>query len=506
VTAQHTHEVVRVDALRQRERREAQVDYVIIGSGAGGATAARVLAEAGRSLLILEEGPELATAERPRAVVDAMRMSFRDGGSMATQSRTPVPILQGRLVGGSTAINSGIIWRMPEDVQELWKREHGLGELIEPRALSATFEQIERELSIADTPLEVQGRNAQLMAQAADALKLPGRTIARNVKGCVGSARCLQGCPGGARQSMDVSYVPYAVARGALLWPLARADEIEVKAGRARGVRGRLLDPSTRKPMGVFRAVAKRGVILAAGALNTPLLLWKIGLRGLVGERFQAHPGAAVAGRFADPVVQGFGATQAYEVPMRAQGYKLETLSIPPELLAARLPGVGASWQQRLAELGHYAHWVTQVRMRALGRVRPSLFGKPVLHYEPRPEDMLRLRESIALLVRMFFAAGAVEVSHGLYGLPPLFTSASQAALIEQLPLTLAHVHLLASHLFGTACAGSDPARSVVAPNLACHAIENLYVMDASVFPTNMGVNPQHSIMALAWRAAAQLT
>ena len=487
------------------ERREIEVDYVIIGTGAGGATAARVLAEAGHTLLLLEEGPELATAERPRAVGEAMRTSFRDGGSMATHSRTPIPILQGRLVGGSTAINSGIIWRMPEDVQAVWRDEHGLGELVDEPGLSATFERIERELSIAETPREVRGRNAELMALAADALKLPGRTIARNVKDCAGSARCLQGCPRAARQSMDVSYVPFAVARGAVLWSLARAERIDVEQGRATGVRGSLLDASTRRAHGSFRARARRGVIVAAGAIHTPLLLWKIGLRGLVGERFQAHPGAAVAGRFAEPVVQGFGATQAYEVPLRAHGYKLEALSLPPELLAARLPGVGADWQRRLAELGHYAHWVTQVRMRALGRVRPSLFGRPVLRYQPLAEDLRKLRESIALLVRMFFAAGADEVSHGLYGLPPTFTHASQADSIEALPLSLAHVHLLASHLFGTACAGSDPARSVVGPNLESHEIRRLYVMDASVFPTNMGVNPQHSIMAVVFRAAERL-
>jgi choline dehydrogenase-like flavoprotein len=487
------------------ERREAEVDYVIIGTGAGGATAARVLAEAGRSLLLLEEGPELRTAERSRAVRDAMRTSFRDGGTMSTQSRTPLPVLQGRLVGGSTAINSGIIWRMPDDVRELWTREHGLGELVEARALEATFERIEQELSIAETAAEVRGRNAELMASGAAALGLEGRPIARNARDCVGSARCLQGCPRGARQSMDVSYVPFATSRGAELWPLARAEQIELERGRAHGVRGRLLD-SDGKPRGRFRVRARRGVIVAAGALHTPLLLWRTGLRGLVGERFQAHPGAAVAGRFPEPVYQSFGATQAYEVPLRSRGFKLEALSLPPELLAARLPGVGGEFQQRLGELPYWGHWVTQVRMRALGRVRPGLFsGGPVLHYQPTTEDLARVRESVALLVRMFFAAGAIEVSHGLHGLPPIFTHADQARQIEQQELRLEHVHLLASHLFGTACAGADPARSVVAPNLESHAIPQLFVMDASVFPTNMGVNPQHSIMALAYRAAERL-
>jgi choline dehydrogenase-like flavoprotein len=487
------------------ECRETEVDYAIIGTGAGGATAARVLSEAGHSLVLLEEGPELAASERPRAVRDAMRLSFRDSGTMTTHGATPLPLLQGQLVGGSTAINSGIIWRMPEDVRRVWQDEHGLAELVEAKALDAIFERIERELSIAETPPSVRGKNAELMASAAEALGLPGRVIRRNVKDCAGSARCLQGCPREARQSMDVSYVPFAVRHGAQLWPLARVEHIVVHKGCAVGVRGRTLARETREPTGRFHVRAKRGVIVAAGAIHTPLLLWRAGLRGLVGRRFQAHPGSAVLGRFDEPVVQGFGATQAYEVPMRERGYKLETLAMPPELLAARMPGVGASWQQRLGELDHYAHWVTQVRMRAHGSVRPGLFGGPVVRYVPLAEDMARVRESVALLVRMFFAAGAREVSHGLHGLPPIFTHAEQAALIESATLTPANTHLLASHLFGTACAGADPSRSVVGANLETHGLARLYVMDASVFPTNMGVNPQHSIMAVVWRAAERL-
>ena len=481
------------------------VDYVIIGTGAGGATAARVLSEAGHRLLMLEEGPLLSAAERPLAMSEAMHLTFRDNATLTTIGRAPFPVLQGRLVGGSTAINSGIIWRMPEDVRKSFQDEHGLGELVDERGLAQTFETLERELGVAETPTALRGENANLMARAASALGLPGKPIARNVVNCAGSARCLQGCPRNARTSMDVSYVPYAQARGALLWPLSRAEVIEVKRGVAVGVVGARLDPDTLAPCGRFRVRARRGVIVAASAIQTPLLLRSAGLRGLVGKRFQAHPGAAVVGFFDEPIVQGFGATQSYEVPQRERGYKLESLSLPPELLAARLPGVGPAWQRRLARLGHAAHWVAQVRMRAMGSVKPGWLGRPHIHYAPTPQDMAKLREAIALLVRMFFAAGAREVSHGLYGLPALFTQAEQAALIEQRALDPRHVHMLASHLFGTACAGQDPARSVVGPDLQCHAIRQLYVMDASVFPTNMGVNPQHSIMALAFRASSRL-
>jgi choline dehydrogenase-like flavoprotein len=483
---------------------EFEADFVIVGTGAGGATAARVLSEAGFSLLLIEEGPALRTAERPRAILGALAQSARDMGTFTTRGKHPMPILQGRLVGGSTAINSGIIWRMPADVRALWRDQFGLGELVDDRGLDDTFERIERELFIADTPDEIRGNNARLMALACAELGLPGKPIQRNMRECVGSARCLQGCPKEARQSMDVSYIPEAVRRGAKLLPLAQVTDLDVLGGVATGVSGKLLDAQTRRAQGRFRAVARRGVIVATGVIHTPLLLRRAGLRGLVGERFQAHPGAAVVARFDERVTQGFGATQAYEVPMRDRGFKIETLNMPPELLAARIPGVGGEWQRRIAQLDHYAHWVAQVRMQAMGSIRSGWLG-PRLTYEPTAADMAKVRDSIALLARMFFAAGAKEVSHGIVGLPPFFTNPQQVALIDGLTLDTGRVHLLASHIFGTACAGSDPRRSVVGPSLRSHAIQQLYVMDASVFPTNLGVNPQHSIMAICFRAAERL-
>ncbi|MET0344437.1 MAG: GMC family oxidoreductase [Polyangiales bacterium] len=486
--------------------REAEVDYVIIGTGAGGATAARVLAEAGRSLLMLEEGPDLRAVERPRAVREAMRQSFRDGGAQTTHDRHPLPVLQGRLVGGSTAINSGIVWRLPPTVQRQWAREHGLEELVDPRVLDPIFARLEAELGVGETPEAERGSNAALLAEGAAALGLVGKPITRNVRDCAGSARCLPGCPRGARPSMDVSYVPFALARGASLWALARAEHITVRGRRATAVTGSLLHPERRTPIGSFHVRARRGVIVAAGAVHTPLLLRAAGLRGLVGQRFQAHPGAAVLGRFDRKVTQGVGATQAYEVPLPERGMKLESLSLPPELLAARMPGVGPDWQGRLAALGQYAHWVAMVRMNAQGRVRPGLLGRARIEYAPTREDLARVRDGIALLCRLLFAAGAREVSHGIFGLPPLLTHPDQVARIDDLTLTTDRIHLLASHLFGTACAGADPRTSVVGPRLESHEIAGLYVMDASVFPTNLGVNPQHSIMALAFRAAEQLS
>ena len=229
---------------------------------------------------------------------------------------------------------------------------------------------------MAEVDESVSGGNARLMHEASQALGLPGRTIRRNAKRCTGSARCFQGCPEGARQSMEVSYVPRAVESGARLHSLARATRMLVKRGRAYAVEGELLDHAHRA-RGRFRVIGRRGVIVSAGAIYTPLLLLASGIRRLVGDGFQAHPAAAVVARFPFPVGMGFGATQSYEVPLHEYGLKLESVSLPPELLASRIPGAGQDWQRRLHHLEYFAQWGSVVRMRAQGKVRRSLLGGP---------------------------------------------------------------------------------------------------------------------------------
>ncbi len=494
------------EGFLMRWRMEHDVaDFVVVGTGAGGGTAARVLSEAGQQVLMLEEGPWLRPQDRPDDALGALRASMRGLGTVPTIGSPPIPLLQGRLVGGSTAVNSAIVWRTPEDVLVRWRRDHGLGSLLAPQDLRRAFESLERELEVAPVDPAVLGDNARLMRRAAEALGLPGRIIDRNAARCRGSARCLQGCATGGRRSTDVAYVPYALRRGARLHAGWRVRRILVERGRAVGVEGERVVGHDARVIGRFRVRARRGVVLAAGAVHSPVILWRSGLRRMVGRGFQAHPGLPVVGRFPEPVRMGFGVTQGYQVPLRERGFKLESLSLPPEMMASRLPGVGGDWQRRLARLGHYGQWVAMIRMEARGRVLPNPFGEPLVRYQPTERDLARTREAVALLCRMMFAAGAEEVHTALWGVPETMTNPAQVEQVERMPLRRAFFHFVASHLFGGAVAGGDPGRSVVGPQLQCWDLSGLHVLDASVLPSNLGVNPQHTIMALAWVAAARL-
>ena len=213
-----------------------------------------------------------------------------------------------------------------------------------------------------------------------------------------------------------------------------------------------------------------------------------------------AHPGTGVFGCYDEPVDMNVGATQGWaSTAFRTEpGLKLETLAIPPELVSSRLSGGGVELMQRLARYRHITMWCLAVRAESTGTVTKSLFsGKPVVHYTLDQPDMRRFREGLKLLARQHFAAGARSIIPGIAGLPSEL-GPDEVKVLDDAPLDPRRYIAILSHLFGGCVMGTDATTSVTDGLGRVHGREGLIVADASVIPTNLGVNPQHTIMALA--------
>lgn len=484
------------------ERRQGATEVAVIGSGAAGATVARALARAGAKVIVLEEGPEVPPSSFVADSFGAMAQLYRDAGASVAHGPLFMPMLQGRCVGGSTVFNGAICWRLPRDVWDGWVAEDpALAEALPWASIERAFDQLERDLEVAPTDERIAGAKNHLMAMGAAALGLEGRPIRRNVRGCEGLGRCLQGCPRGHKRSMDVSFLPEARAAGAEVWPDCRVTEIVTRRGRAVGVRGRTAQG------GRFEVAASRAVVVAASAVQSPSLLRKSGLRhGPVGDGFAAHPGVSVGGLYDQPVRMWEGATQGYEViGLRREGLKFEALGFGAEILAMRLPGAGAEFARSLGQLDHWVEWGAALRAEARGTVRPSGQGSKV-RYALTDGDLARVRRGVRVLGQLHFAAGARTVALGVHGWPERIDSPAELERFEREGPRDPRAYAMAiTHLFGTCRMGSDPRRSVVRPDFRHHAIDALYVADSSVFPSNTGVNPQNSIIALATLAAERI-
>jgi choline dehydrogenase-like flavoprotein len=495
------------DGEKERRGIDEAFDHVIVGSGAAGATAARVLADTGDSVAVVEEGPAVDTREFEDRTLPTLRRMYRDMGTQVARGRTLIPVLQGRCLGGSTVVNSAIIWRLPEDVWQPWKEEHGLGGALPLEELHENWNQIERELSIAPTPEEAWGENNRLMGEAGRALGIHAAPITRAVHRCRGSARCQSGCPYGAKQSMLVTYLPYAEQRGAALFTSGRVDRVVLAGERASAVEGHFHVAESSKPVARFRLGARKAVVVAASATQTPGLLARSGVRSRhLGAHFQANPGASVVGVFDQEVRMWSGATQGYESDhhRRDGRFKIETIALSPEVLFPRLPGVGRAWLDEIARSGHMASWAVELRTHAEGSIREGRSGA-VIRFDLDPRDVSNLKRGLGFTAEMLFAAGAREVLPGIHDLPQRLTKADEVALIESGPDDPRAYSLVMTHLFGTTRMSVRPQDGVVGTDFAVHGTRNLYVLDSSIFPTNTGVNPQHTIMGIAMHGAKKI-
>lgn len=472
-----------------------RTDAVVIGSGAGGAMAARTLARAGLDVVVLEEGSRHTVAElRAGNPMDRFRAMYRDAGSTVALGRPPVVLPIGRGVGGTTLVNSGTCFRTPDQVLARWASRHGIPVDRFPELL----DEVERTLAVAPHPEHSIGNNGLIALRGARELGWQAAPLRRNATGCAGSGQCAVGCPRNAKNAVHLNALPEACADGARILTEARVLRILVEHGRAAGVLARRPDGSR------FMLRAPR-VIVAAGATETPPLLRRSGLGrhpGL-GRGMAVHPATSVAGRFDEPVVAWRGVMQSVGVEeLHDRGVLIEATAAPRGLSSFVLPGLGATLAGWRGAAEHLAFLGAMIADGPSGRVRGS--GAPMLTYRLARPDAVKLRAAIIGMGRIMFAAGARQVLTGLTARSTADSPGELAEIVAGTPTGA--LRLAAFHPTGSARMGADPERAPVDPRGALRGVTGVYIADGSVLPTCPEVNPQLTIMAAALAVADNVT
>lgn len=504
-------------------------DVLIVGSGAAGAVVAAELASSGQRVLVIEEGPYLpANALGQMRPSESMRRGWREAGmtfAMNVGDSPLINVMMGRCVGGSSLMTGGVCFRTPDEVLHEWVHGHGLSDLSSER-MRPYFEEVEQRIHIETVPEEMRSRSTVLFDQGARRLGYQLVPNRRNTDGCCGCSRCNFGCPHGAKLSVDLTYLPRAIAAGARVLSDCRVDRILFEGAQATGVAGQILEQHgaegrARRPF-VVRA---RRVILAAGGVHSARLLLDSGLGdGLpaLGRNLTLHPSVRVMARFDERVEGWRGALQsAHSEAFSRHRLTLMSVFVPPGVVAATLPGVGLDHARR-ADLAPYtAVFGGMVHDDAGGRVHPTLslrglLGRlvsrePVLSYEMSRRDRIALSQLLRVLGETFFAAGAREVFLPVLGGAQHFGArvgpygGVDADALRQFNIDRVPAHLIectSQHPLGTCRMGTSPDHAVVNDRGQVFGLRELYVVDSSALPTSLGVNPQVSVMAMATRLA----
>ncbi len=480
--------------------RVLQADVVIVGSGAGGAPLARELAERGRSVIVLEEGGYRPARTFPALAFDALAELYRDAGVTATIGKPPVVVPIGKLVGGTTVINSGTCFRVPDFVHDKWRSKLGMPDVLSAEALAPIYERVEEIIGVAPVPAGVLGGNNDVIRQGTEALGWSGGFLLRNFRGCVGSNRCAFGCPTDAKQAMHLNYLPMAVEAGARVISGARVKKVTFDGDRASGVVART--------EGDRLTVKAKAVVVSAGTFYTPGLLRASGVRHRnIGRRLTLHPAVKISGLFpGQDFYAGPGVPQSWYVDeFQKQGVMMEGAHVPPDMSSVGLPGKGPEHKALMERSRELATFGFLVSDEPSGAVHRGLGGRPFVRYDLCDADMDKMRLGLGKLAKLFVAAGATKLYLPTWKLPMLEASEDVEARIAAARLKAADLELAAFHPLGTCGFGPDGDTFPLDCDLRVRGRQGLYVADGSAMPTSLAVNPQLTIMALATRLAWHL-
>lgn len=492
-------------------------DVCVIGTGAGGAVAAARLAEAGQEVVLLEEGGYWSSADFTESEAEMVPRLYADRGLRATDDLA-VSLLQGRCVGGGTTVNWMMTLRTPDFVLDEWSRNHSTEDM-SPSAMATVFERIEDEIHARPVPTDAHNPNNSLFIDGATRLGWNARAAVNNAKQCVRAGFCAIGCRYDAKQSTLVTYVPRARAAGARLYSDARVERVEIAEPRAQRALKRvhctLLDRESGAPRRSL-TVNTPTVVLAAGAVGTPVILQRSGLGGGgVGRFLRLHPTTAALGIYDREVYGPAGIPQSAVCDDflhgngDGYGFWIECPALLPGLAAAAVTEFGASHRRIMQRFANFGSLIVLVRDgagldRSDGGVTVSCRGRVRIRYRVSQSTARMLRDGTATAARIHLAAGAREVQT-LHSPAVRLRTEADVAAVNAAACGHNQINLFSAHVNGTCRIGRSPQTSGCTPEFERHGAPGIYVADGSLLPTAPGVNPQLTIMAVADVAASRI-
>ena len=488
-----------------RDGERVVTEVLVIGSGAGGATIARTLAELGHDVLVLEEGHRVPSARYGGSSADAFSTFYRNRGMTPIMGPIPIGFVEGACVGGSTEVNSGFWHRTPAETLIRWNAVYGM-EDVGPDAMEPHFAWAEEALGVGPFA-GVLPPSTQVFQRGAQAMGWASKEVPRTAPGCRESNVCAMGCPTGAKQGMSARMLPAAEAHGARVLSSCRVEAILHKDGRATGVlavmRDRTREGGRSKDAMSWVRIEAEHVFVCAGPTQTPALLRQSGITFHVGNTLAIHPMLKVAARFPEPMDADRHVLPLLQVREFLPEITLGGAFFSPGHLAMLLADGGPASLDAMLEARHMATYYVAVRGTGTGTVRPSLLrnGGARLRYTMSSSELENLGRGMARLSLLLLRAGASEVYPGIVGAPVIRTEKEAGRSLDG-RLDRSRVAATTVHAFSSCPSGEARERCAADSWGRVYGFENLRVADASILPDSPGVNPQGSIMALARRNA----
>lgn len=453
-------------------------DVAIVGSGPGGAVTARECARRGLSVVVLEEGDHVEPGEVVPYSLEQMRRQYRHRGLTVALGRPPVAYTEAACVGGGSEVNSGLYHRPDAGVLDEWSTAYAIDALTAAE-LAPWSDVVEKRLSVAPTP-DPSSPSSDVLRRGAEALGWDGLEVPRWVR-----ADAATGA-GTVKETMLRTYLADAVIAGAEIRSRVRVERLRIERSRVTGV---VTDGGV---------VPARHVIVCGGAIQTPALLLRSGVRHNVGRGLSMHPTVKVLAQF-DEEINDAADLSTYQVKEFAPGLTLGGSAGSPAMIALGLSGTWDRDRGLEADWRHQSVYYASIRSQGSGRVRavPGM-RDPLVTYALTRQDVAALRAGMGRLMLLLRAAGARLQVPSYVGAPRVVDDSQISA--GAAAMTRGNASIMTVHLCGSMAMGEDRRRTATDSFGRVHGVANLSVNDASLLPSAPGINPQGTLMAVAHR------
>ena len=502
-----------IKPLRPTQDTVYECDVLVIGSGAGGGVMAGELAQAGYDVLVLEKGPYFHGSDFTQREVDMLSKLYDAKGTLSTQDGG-IDILAGSCLGGGTTVNWAGAFRTPGYVLQEWAREHDAPQFTTP-AFEESIDAVARTIGVNTDYTRHNGQN-QALWDGSTKLGQEVTLIPRNEKGLTDSDSHFRslgytslGDAHGIKQGTLNTYLLTAFEHGARILPETKVDRVTIDHGCATGAEAL---HTTTDGHTVRITVKAQRVVVAGGAIQTPALLLRSGLKHPhLGRHLHLHPTVVVGARYPHAMHSWYGPSMSVVNDNYTRlhgtnfGTKLETPPTHPGLLSTVLPWrSGQQHRELMRDADHLGSFIVLTRDRDGGRVSIDKNGTALIDYKMSDFDQANMLEGVRAAAQIHVAAGATEVYLPHNTLPTLHTQNGtllNPEILDHLP----HLSwkpnqfgLFSAHQMSTCRMGGNAATHPLKLNGETVEVQNLFVADGSAFPACSGVNPMLTIMALA--------
>jgi choline dehydrogenase-like flavoprotein len=530
-------------ATKTISAKDGVIDYLVIGSGPGGATVATELQKAGKRVVLIEQGPFVVWGSMDTMSYSALMYK----NNIAATSDNGVLVRSGQAMGGGTAVNIDLAFSPLEGTIQArianWIEQGWIdGRFYTQERLAAAYQWVRNAIVTRDVTQCELNRDNRVLWDGAVAFGVNPSLYHLNRFQQDLSPSPVTCKRDAARQlivgAMGTPENPLAVIPDMSVQEILFAPDGPYGGVRATGVSllskkpwikygNTVVDPCQLGiPPEISVSIHAENVILAAGTIGSSRILLNSAKstpaidnprtgRGLI-----MHPSFPLIGRFNETInlLEGLDSATFLDAFGVAPGFIFETMSGLPAYGALLIPGSGEQVYNRITKFNQSAGFGVMLVDTPSddNRVRLDDTGSVVLDYTLSEGDKQRFRTGVAIAIRMMFLAGAYEVIIpsnenflGLEGFDPMngvyLTSIEQADLVEKnLEFIPNRTLLTSAHLQASNKSGSSAATSVVSTRqrvwnvVTQQEIPNLYVMDSSMFPTSVGANPMQAIYTFA--------